>query len=171
MQHGAVLRFSFGVRPPSVSRFSNSCISAKYCPILTIHQWNAYLFIFQVMYKSQLRKKLTLMTGFVVHGHKCSGGRLYDRVCKKIKKLKLHFKVLFNKNPDLGCWILCMTASLLTPQFNPTYPGKHKQVVRKININATLNKRPRNPQKKCTKLNISGPELQLSSNSWQMWMW
>ncbi len=53
VRRNTALRFSFGVRPPSVSRFSNSCISAKYCPILTIHQWNAYLFIFQGMYKSQ----------------------------------------------------------------------------------------------------------------------
>ncbi len=43
---------------PSDSRFSNSCISVKYCHIITtIHQWKAYL------------KKLTLMTGFVVPGH------------------------------------------------------------------------------------------------------
>ncbi len=28
-----------------------------------------YLFIFQMMYKSQLQKKKTLMTGFVVQGH------------------------------------------------------------------------------------------------------
>ncbi len=33
---------------PSDSRFSNSCISAKYCQMLTsIHQWKAYLFSFQ----------------------------------------------------------------------------------------------------------------------------
>jgi len=33
-------------------------ISTKYCPILTnIHYWNAYLFSFQMMYKSQLKKK------------------------------------------------------------------------------------------------------------------
>ncbi len=36
---------------PSDSRFSNSCISDKYCPIITIHQWKAYLF--QMMYKSR----------------------------------------------------------------------------------------------------------------------
>ncbi len=42
---------------PSDSRFSNSCISAKYCPIQqTIHQWEAYLFSFQMMYKSQFQE-------------------------------------------------------------------------------------------------------------------
>ncbi len=39
---------------PSDSRFSNSCVSAKYCPIITnIHQWKVYLFSFHMMYKSQ----------------------------------------------------------------------------------------------------------------------
>ncbi len=46
--------------------FSNSCISAKYCPVLTNHTSMESLFI---LYKSQF-KKLTLVTGFVVQGHK-----------------------------------------------------------------------------------------------------
>ncbi len=55
---------------PSDSRFSNICISAKYCHIITnIHQWKAYLFSFHMMYKSHFFLKMTLMTGFVVHGH------------------------------------------------------------------------------------------------------
>ncbi len=33
----------------------------------------AYLSSVQVMYKSQFRKKLTPMTGFVVQGHICGG--------------------------------------------------------------------------------------------------
>ncbi len=40
------------------SRFSNSCISDKYCPILTtIHQWKAYLFCYYEysIVKSQIR--------------------------------------------------------------------------------------------------------------------
>ncbi len=37
---------------PSDSRFSNRCISTKYCPILT----KAYLFSFQMMYKSQFQE-------------------------------------------------------------------------------------------------------------------
>uniref|UniRef100_A0A673MDG8 CUB domain-containing protein n=1 Tax=Sinocyclocheilus rhinocerous TaxID=307959 RepID=A0A673MDG8_9TELE len=42
---------------PSDSRFSNSCISAKYCPILTNHtSMEAYLFSFQMMHKSQFHK-------------------------------------------------------------------------------------------------------------------
>ncbi len=49
---------------PSDSRFSNSCISAKYCPILTNHTSTESLFI-----QINLKKKLTLMTGFVVQGH------------------------------------------------------------------------------------------------------
>ncbi len=54
---------------PSDSRYLNSCISAKYCPILTNHTSIESLFInFQMRYKSQF-KKLTLMTGFVVQGH------------------------------------------------------------------------------------------------------
>uniref|UniRef100_A0A673JNG9 TBC1 domain family member 9 n=1 Tax=Sinocyclocheilus rhinocerous TaxID=307959 RepID=A0A673JNG9_9TELE len=40
---------------PSDSRFSNSCISAKYCPILTNHTSMESLFI-QMMYKSQFQK-------------------------------------------------------------------------------------------------------------------
>ncbi len=46
---------------PSDSRFSNSCISAKYCPIQTNHTSMESLFI----HKSQL----SLMTGLVVQGH------------------------------------------------------------------------------------------------------
>jgi len=38
---------------PSDSRFSSTCISAKYCQ--TIHQWKAYLFRFQTMYTSQFK--------------------------------------------------------------------------------------------------------------------
>ncbi len=38
---------------PSDSRFSNNCISSKYCPI---HQRKAYLFSFQMIYKSQFRR-------------------------------------------------------------------------------------------------------------------
>ncbi len=46
---------------PSDYRFSNSCISAKYCPILTnIDQWKAYLFSFQMMYTSQFSKNWPL---------------------------------------------------------------------------------------------------------------
>ncbi len=41
---------------PSDSRFSNSCISAKYCPILTNHTSMKALFSFQMMYESQFRK-------------------------------------------------------------------------------------------------------------------
>ncbi len=32
------------------------------------NKWKAYLFSFQLMYKSQFQK-ITLMTGFVVQGH------------------------------------------------------------------------------------------------------
>ncbi len=46
----------------SIFRFSNSCISAKYCPIITNHTSMERLFI-QMMYKS------TLITGFVLQGH------------------------------------------------------------------------------------------------------
>ncbi len=45
------LLLKFGA--PSDSRFSNSCILAKY---YLIHQWKAYLFSFQIMYESQLQK-------------------------------------------------------------------------------------------------------------------
>ncbi len=52
----------------SDSRFSNSCISAEYCPILiNIHQWKAYS-----ASKCCINlnfKKLTIVTGFVVQGH------------------------------------------------------------------------------------------------------
>ncbi len=45
----------------SDSRYSNSYISAKYFPILTnVHQWKAYLFNFQMMYKSQFKKNWPL---------------------------------------------------------------------------------------------------------------
>ncbi len=40
----------------------NSCISAKYCPILSnhgIHQWKDYVFSFQMMYKSKFNKIYT----------------------------------------------------------------------------------------------------------------
>ncbi len=38
-------------------RFSNSCISAKYCPIITNHtSMESYLFSFQMMYTSQFQK-------------------------------------------------------------------------------------------------------------------
>ncbi len=48
---------------PSDSRFSNSCISVKYCPFLTnIHQWKYYLISFQM-----IRTHMTY--GFVVQGH------------------------------------------------------------------------------------------------------
>ncbi len=40
---------------PSDSRFSNSCISAKYCPILTNHTSMESSFI-QIIYKSQFKK-------------------------------------------------------------------------------------------------------------------
>ncbi len=44
----------------------NSCISVKYCPILTNHtSMKDYVFSFQIMFC----QKLTLMTGFVVQGH------------------------------------------------------------------------------------------------------
>ncbi len=56
---------------PSDSRFSNSCISAKYCPILPN---KSYLFSFQIMYKSQFQK-CTLMTGFVVQGRGLHGSK------------------------------------------------------------------------------------------------
>ncbi len=36
----------------------------------TINKWKAYL-SFQMMYRSQFRKKNTLMIGFVVQGHMC----------------------------------------------------------------------------------------------------
>ncbi len=39
---------------PSNSRFSNSCISAKYCLIITNHKPMEILFI-QMMYKSQFQ--------------------------------------------------------------------------------------------------------------------
>uniref|UniRef100_A0A672RHR5 Dual specificity protein kinase Ttk-like n=1 Tax=Sinocyclocheilus grahami TaxID=75366 RepID=A0A672RHR5_SINGR len=58
---------------PSDSRFSNSCISAKYCPpILTNHTSMESLFIqlSDYIYIS-IFKKWTLMTGFVLQGHKC----------------------------------------------------------------------------------------------------
>ncbi len=42
---------------PSDSRFSNSCISAKYCPILTNHTSMESLVIQQMMYKSPKLKK------------------------------------------------------------------------------------------------------------------
>ncbi len=42
---------------PSDSRFSNSCISAKYCPIITNNTSMERLFIqLQIMYKSQFHK-------------------------------------------------------------------------------------------------------------------
>ncbi len=41
------------LKAPSDSRFSNSCISAKYCPILTNH---TSMESFQMLYKSQFRK-------------------------------------------------------------------------------------------------------------------
>ncbi len=48
------------------------------------HQWKAYLFSFQMMHKSQF-PKMTLMTGFVVQGHKWSSyideERLFVCVC------------------------------------------------------------------------------------------
>ncbi len=60
----SIFRFFFA---PSDSRFSNSCISAKYCPILTNL---AYLFSFQMMYSLNLNFKiLTFMTGFMVQCH------------------------------------------------------------------------------------------------------
>ncbi len=50
---------------------TNSCISAKYCPILTNRtSIESYLFSFQIRYKSQFQK-CTLMTGFAVQGHIC----------------------------------------------------------------------------------------------------
>ncbi len=55
---------------PSDSRFSNSCISAKYCPILTNHASMESLFI--PLFCINL-KQLTFMTDFVVQGHICSG--------------------------------------------------------------------------------------------------
>ncbi len=57
---------------PSDSRFSNSCISAKYCPIITNHTsmerlYSAFRWCINLNFA-----KLTLMTGFVVQGHICS---------------------------------------------------------------------------------------------------
>ncbi len=48
---------------PSDPRFSNNCISAKYCPILSNHTPMQSLFI-NLKYEN-----CTLMTGFVVQGH------------------------------------------------------------------------------------------------------
>ncbi len=59
--------FFFFFFAPSDSRFSNSCISAKYCPILRNH---TSMESFQMMYKISVLKKMTLMTGFVVQGHR-----------------------------------------------------------------------------------------------------
>ncbi len=53
---------------PSDSRFSNSCILAKYCPILTNHTSMESLFI-QLSYLNF--ENMTLMTGFVFQGHIC----------------------------------------------------------------------------------------------------
>ncbi len=66
---------------PSGSRFSNSCISAKYCPILTNHTPMKILFIQlpdgKIIYSvsrwsinlfKSIFEKLTLKTGFVVKG-------------------------------------------------------------------------------------------------------
>ncbi len=42
---------------PSDSRFTNSCISDKYCPIITNHtSMESYLFSFQMLYTSQFQK-------------------------------------------------------------------------------------------------------------------
>uniref|UniRef100_A0A8C1GF36 ArfGAP with RhoGAP domain, ankyrin repeat and PH domain 3 n=1 Tax=Cyprinus carpio TaxID=7962 RepID=A0A8C1GF36_CYPCA len=46
------LKIYMGFFAPSDSRFSNSCISAKYCPILTNHTSMESLFSFQIMYLS-----------------------------------------------------------------------------------------------------------------------
>ncbi len=55
---------------PSDSRFSNSCISAKYCPILTNHTSMKSLFTQLFRWCINLNFiKLTLMTAFVVLGH------------------------------------------------------------------------------------------------------
>ncbi len=43
-----------------ILRFSNSFISTKYCPIITNHtSMESYLFSFQMMYTSQIRKMYT----------------------------------------------------------------------------------------------------------------
>ncbi len=61
---------------PSDSRYSNSCILTKDCPILTnlMYIHGIYLFSFCIMHKSEEEKKtenppLTLKAGFVVQGH------------------------------------------------------------------------------------------------------
>ncbi len=59
----SIFRFFFS----SVSRFSNSCISAKYCPILTTSMESLFIQLSDDVYNFE---QLTLKTGFVVHGHK-----------------------------------------------------------------------------------------------------
>ncbi len=39
-------------------------------PKKIIHQWKAYLFSFEMTYKSKFHKMYLFMTGFVVQGHK-----------------------------------------------------------------------------------------------------
>jgi len=46
---------------PQIPDFLNRCISAKYCPIITNHKSMESSFIqFQMMYKSILKKKLSM---------------------------------------------------------------------------------------------------------------
>ncbi len=76
---------------PSDSRFSNSCISDKYCPIITNHtsmeSWCMFRWCIHLNFK-----KCTLMTGFVVQGH------IYHNI-----KLTSHCSQLICATPNWYC--------------------------------------------------------------------
>jgi len=78
---------------PSNRRFTSNCISTKYCPILTNHtSMESYLFSFQIMYKSQFKKKMTHVTGFVG-----TGSHL------KINKRRLWWRLFLSLPPLCVC--------------------------------------------------------------------
>ncbi len=61
----------------SDSRFSNSCISGKYCPTLTNHASTESLLI-QLWWCRPIHLNFKLKTGFVIHGQ----SHLTNRICK-----------------------------------------------------------------------------------------
>ncbi len=102
--------------------------------ILTIHQWKAYLFSIQIMYKSQL-KKLTRMTAFVVQGHICFyitaqshvevNFTIPDTLAKDISPLIKFFIGVASKsiwNPNTVFWSPdCCTMNGRNWQWNPIW--------------------------------------------------
>ncbi len=106
----SIFRFFFA---PSDSRFSNSCISAKYCPILTNHISMESLFI------NLNFEKFTLKTCFVVQGHNytaCHSSQFdiaLQGLKSKIKILKSSFWNTWHTSSLLVNWRLYLPVEFL----------------------------------------------------------